>query len=43
MGCFILKIERMLNTVSVSDFLPSSICSVRLDMASVKIRLGAYL
>ena len=36
MGCFILKIDRMLNAVSVSGFLPSSICSVLLDAASVK-------
>ncbi len=40
--CFILKIDRMFYAVPVSDFLPGSICSVQLDAASIKNRLGAY-
>lgn len=38
---FILKIDQILYTVPVSDFLPKSICSVQLDAASVENRLGA--
>lgn len=35
-GCFILKINRMLSVVPLSDFLPGLIFSVQLHVASLK-------
>lgn len=39
---FVFKIDRVLCAVPVSKFLPQSICSVQLGMASVKNKLGTY-
>lgn len=42
-GCFILKNDRTLLTIPVSDFLPGSIGFVQLDTDFVKNRWRAYL
>ena len=36
----VLKIDQMHHTIPVSDFLPGLICSLQLDVASLKNRLG---
>lgn len=41
-GCFILKINWILYAANACDLLPDLICSVQLDVPSVRNRLAAY-
>lgn len=37
--CFFFKVNHILFAISVSDFLPGSVCSAQLSLDSVKNRL----